>query len=970
MSAAQEKNKDILLELRGIRKEYQTGKVSFEALKDVDLSLPRTGFVVILGPSGSGKTTLLNIIGGLDHFQEGDLLIDGVSTKDFSPSDWDSYRNKHIGFVFQSYNLVSSYSLEKNVTLPLSLNGTKREERIAKAKAALEKVGLNENLKKKPGELSGGQQQRVAIARAIINDPSVILCDEPTGALDSKSSVTILELLKELSKDRLVLVVTHNEVLAQKYADRIIVVEDGKIASDSNMLEATGEAPKENKGLGKSKMPIWSAFATSFQNIFLKKGRNIVTAIACSIGVIGVCLVLGASNGFRTYVNNVETSVGSSVPITISPTTYSSRSNNKDNYNSLNEFPDDGKLRVYDTSYSSYVSHQNVFSREYLNYLNAIVEDPKCPAYGTAMSILENRKGLDFHFYTENGDTGKVIYINASRNAGTIGSMLSSYASIPGTIIHELYGDENLLDHYYKVIEGRMPEKEDELVLVVDRFNRVEFSTLRYLGILSESSYAELSDEKKAFSFSDILYSGPEDTKFKEYKCYRNSDFYDLENPFLQYREQWSDVYLEGTINNGVPDTSTLKFVGTHDESNPKEIKVFRGPNDIEAFYHEDHNAFNCKIVGVLRPTEESYLTLMPSSLCYTKALKDEMTKDYETKSKILADTQKSNWLIPYSYKDDGNGNMVPTSNDGLRIMNEALANLETAFKDGNLDIQSLVSTSSFMLLGGAMQYISATTTNYDGSSYSYSYTTDAGTFLNWNRLYGGEFKNIRINSFNDLLTYYFYPDFFSSKGEVNIIDILAYMNAYSLISSISIFPSSLTAKVGLKEYLDAWNKDKSDADAIVYSDVVSEVTDTIGVLITVISAALVIFASVSLVVSSIMTSIVSYVSVIERKKEIGVLRSVGARKTDVGRLFESENAILGFFSGVLGVLVALIISIPVNFLINDLYPQANLRTIISVNPLHAVILVASAVLLALISGFIPSRIAARKDPVECLRSE
>ena len=245
MSAGQEKNNDILLELRGVKKEYRTGKISFEALKDVNLSLPRTGFVVILGPSGSGKTTLLNIIGGLDHFQEGDLLIDGVSTKDFSPSDWDSYRNKHIGFVFQSYNLVSSYSLEKNVTLPLSLNGTKREERTAKAKTALKKVGLNEDLKKKPGELSGGQQQRVAIARAIINDPSVILCDEPTGALDSKSSVTILELLKELSKDRLVLVVTHNEVLAKKYADRIIVVEDGKIASDSNRLEATGEAPKE-----------------------------------------------------------------------------------------------------------------------------------------------------------------------------------------------------------------------------------------------------------------------------------------------------------------------------------------------------------------------------------------------------------------------------------------------------------------------------------------------------------------------------------------------------------------------------------------------------------------------------------------------------------------------------------------------------------------------------------------------------
>ena len=970
MSNEEQEKQTILLELRGVKKDYFIGKKSFTALHEINLCLPKTGFVAILGPSGSGKTTMLNILGGLDHFQEGDLLIEGISTKDFTSADWDTYRNKYVGFVFQSYNLVATYSLEKNISLPLSLRGVKRKERLEKARDALRKVGLEEDMKKRPTELSGGQQQRVAIARALVNDPSLILCDEPTGALDSKTSVVAMDLLKKLSADRLVVMVTHNEVLAKKYADRIVVVEDGEISSDSNPLPSKNEPPRQREKKEKTRMPLLSAFGTSATNIFLKKGRNIITAIACSIGVIGVALVLGAANGFRNYVNNVEQSVGSSVPITISPMSYNSQANNRDAYNTSNEFPDDNKIHVYDTSRSTYVAHQNKFTKEYLDYLNDILENPECPAYSTAMSILKNRNYLDFHFLTENGDTGNIISINASQNAGTLGSMLSSYASIPGSIIHELYGDENLLDRYYHVISGRMPEAADELVLVVDRYNRVEFSTLIKLGILSETDYSTLPEEKRKIDFADILYSGPGDTKYKEYKCYRNSDYYDIEHPNVLEFDQWTDIELKGAEGGSI-DFSNLHFEGKHDPDNKKKCTIYPIPEDINAFYYEDHNAFSCKIVGVLRPTEESYLTLMPASLAYRTELKEAMVTDYETKSKCMADAQKSNWFVPYSYKDDGAGNMIPRSDDGLENMNNALKDIAASYAGGNIDSSTNVSTSSALLLNGAIRYIDAkAAASRDGVVTSLSYTSSNSLFLRWNYMYGGDFHTVSVNSLEDLIGYYLTNDFFSTDGNKTIVDVLAYMNAFSLITSISIFPSSLSAKVPLKAYLDAWNEGKEDADTIIYSDLVGEVTDTIGTLITVISGALIIFASVSLVVSSVMTSVISYVSVIERKKEIGVLRSCGARKKDVGRLFESENAILGFLSGALGIIIAFVASFPINAIVNDIYPQANLRNIITITPLHILLLLGLAVFLALISGFIPSRMAANKDPVECLRSE
>ena len=363
-------NGDVSLELRHVKKDYFVDKKPFTAIHDLSLSFPKKGFVAILGPSGSGKTTLLNIIGGLDHYTSGDLLINGVSTKHFNDNDWDSYRNENVGFIFQGYNLISHFDLIQNVEVPLKLAGVKASEREKRAKEVL---------------------QRVAIARALINNPSIILADEPTGALDSKTSLQVMELIKEVGQDCCVVMVTHNEELAKKYADRIITMKDGEVVSDSAPLPSGFDLEKSDEKNKKTSMSFFSALHSSFKNVLTKKGRTALTSIACSFGLIGVALVLATSNGFSLYIKDVETSIASSVPITISPTVLSDKENNKVDYTKNDEFPSDGMLRVYDSTSSSYVVHQNTFSKEYIDSLNATMTDENNPAYGTVMSVMENR---------------------------------------------------------------------------------------------------------------------------------------------------------------------------------------------------------------------------------------------------------------------------------------------------------------------------------------------------------------------------------------------------------------------------------------------------------------------------------------------------------------------------------------------------------------------------------------------------
>ncbi len=958
--------KEISLELRHIKKDYYVDKKPFTAIKDLSLCFPKKGFVAILGASGSGKTTLLNIIGGLDHYTEGDLLIDGKSTKGFTDPEWDAYRNKRVGFVFQSYNLIPHFTVEQNVEVSLQLAGVSPKERNAKALQVLERVGLSEYAKKKPNQLSGGQMQRVAIARALINDPDIILADEPTGALDSVTSVQVMDLIKEVGKDRCVIMVTHNRELANQYADRIITMKDGEIDMDSDPLlpKENGEEAKQiNK---KTSMSFFAALKSSFNNVLTKKGRTVLTAVACSFGIIGVALVLATSNGFSIYINKVEASIASSVPISITPTSYRAIMGATVEEE---EFPKEKEVKVYNPNTQYYVSHKNDYNAEYFEYLNRILDDPKCPAYGSAMSIMYNRLNLDFHFLTEDGlnsSTSNPIYVNQYASAGVVGNAISSVTGLPATIIHELYGQEDKLATLYDTIEGRFPTKPDELALIVDKYNRIDFSTMKRLGFYPSSANADVLKNDNTISFSDILYEGEGDSSYKLYKAYTNSNYFDLENAEWHTldAECWTNV--RATYNEDTKEVSLTGDASTH------EIKAIQAPTYRQVYSNDEkYKPIECKIVGVLRPTKDSYIQLMPASLAYVPELKDIMAKDQENPlTKQLATYQQNDWVLP-RVEIEGQPGVYDPDQDGLLRLKSILETLVAtygSFEESSEDAASMASSLSTSL-GGVFRFFSAI--GYDDTRSSYAYSTSPSAYLGLCRSFGADIEtDYAAGDAAAIGQALFTTDFFSPDSDINVMGFIAYYNSYSLITSILIFPESLTTKDALRAYLDAWNEGKTDSEQILYSDIMNDFTGSLGTMIKVISAVLIVFASISLVVSSVMTAIITYISVIERTKEIGVLRACGARKKDVGRLFEAECVIVGFVAGLIGIVFTIVACFPINAILDHQFPGNHLEHIAQLNPWHALLLIGISILLAFLSGLIPSRVAARKDPVVCLRSE
>ena len=962
----------ISVRLSHVDKNYYIGKMAFPALRDVSLSFPNRGLIAILGESGSGKTTLLNIIGGLDHATGGEVFVNEQSTKSFKPSDWDDYRNKRIGFVFQSYNLIAHYSVLQNVELAPRLAGLSKEQRRDTSLAVLEKVGLKELAKKRPNQLSGGQMQRVAIARALANDPEIILADEPTGALDTQTSLQVMELLKEISKEHCVILVTHNETLANAYAERIIRMSDGRVSSDSAPLEDVGSVP-EVKAKKKAGMSLLTLINSSFQSVKSKKGRTALTAVACSIGIIGIALVLATSNGFSGYVSRVETSVASSVPISISPTIYSFNSKIVEDYSESAAFPSDNKVRVYDTSSNAFVAHRNEFTPEYFDYLQRVMDDPTCEAYGTAMSIMKNRDGFSMHMLALDGDTEKVKEINTYSSAGTLGSAISSVANLPATVMHELYGDEKSMSSAYDVLAGHYPKEKDEMVLIIDRFNRVEMGTLRKLGILHSSANYETM-EGHTIDFSDILYEGLGDAKFKQYKCYRTSDYYrinDIPSRTIT-RDSWEDIsynLLQG------------RFVGTESTA---ELTVYPA-QDIEDVYANDDifHPVNCKIVGILRPTKESYLSLMPTSIGYLPSLTEYLVEDISEggAGKPIADAQKENWFIARNYLKDSEGEFVldddgnktiDTVNDGLCRLNNAFEELKKVLETQGTEGEDSVSSTTITNAFNKVPTVVWAYAYFDEGTTTYLYNASSSSYFSLCRNYGVELKRIdsSLLKAETLLAKLITKGFFSDHDQVNFIDLLGFIQAYSAIKAVLVFPKSLTTKEALVDYLNKWNEGKADSESIYFNDVMSTFTDSIGMIVSVISAVLITFASISLVVSSVMTAIITYISVIERTKEIGVLRACGARKRDVGRLFESECLFVGLFAGAIGVALSYLICIPINAILNANFPTYNLGQIAMLHPLHGLLLLGIAAVLGLLSGLVPSRLAARKDPVICLRSE
>ena len=758
-----------MLSLSKIKKDYKTGDFVQHALKGVSLSFRENEFVAILGPSGSGKTTLLNIIGGLDRYSSGDLIIDGKSTKKFKDKDWDAYRNHAIGFVFQSYNLIGHISVLENVEMGMTLSGISASERRKKALNLLEKVGLKEHANKKPNQLSGGQMQRVAIARALANDPKIILADEPTGALDSKTSMQIMELIKEISKDKLVIMVTHNRELAESYATRIVEMKDGELLSDSQPFDFDDKTGSLN--ISKTSMSFLAALRLSFGNIRTKKGRTFLTAFASSIGIIGIALILSLSNGFNIEVENFEQDSLSQSPIMITNQTVQmdeATLNEITGDVDLEKYPDDEKVYAQDDLKDTIV-HTNKITSDFVDYLDKMDM--------SNVSGISYAKGTNLNIVSKNGDNYSLIN--------------SDFNTTFGTLPENPNGEEGLLEKNYDVLAGQISD-DAGLVLIVNSRNQISASILESLGF-NESA-----------SFDDIL--------AKEFKIAVNDDYY------------------KKSGNNFITETN------------------------LEKLYNSE-NSISVKIMAIVRGKEDKELITSGTGIYYTAALVDEVIG-----------------------------------------------------KNKDSDIV----------------------------------------------------KKQNMESYN-VLTHQKFDETMTKEA------FLGYLGADVVPMAIYIYPKDFDTKDNIIDYLDKYNEGKDEDSVIQYTDMAEMISTLSGNIMDAITIVLVAFSSISLVVSSIMIGIITYISVLERTKEIGILRALGARKKDITRVFNAETFIIGIFSGLLGVTLAYLLTIPTNIIIENLSGLANVAKL---NPVHALILIIISLTLTIIGGAIPAKMASKKDPVEALRTE
>ena len=779
-----------MLELKNIKKSYKTGEFVQHALKGVSLTFDRNEFVCILGASGSGKTTLLNIIGGLDRYDSGDLIINNMSTKKFNDTLWDAYRNNCVGFIFQSYNLIGHLSVLENVEMSLTLSGVK--DKKEKALGALEKVGLKDHAYKKPNQLSGGQMQRVAIARAIVNDPEVILADEPTGALDTKTSKQIMELIKEISKEKLVIMVTHNPDLAKKYATRIIEVKDGEVISDSSPLDKAKN--KNNIEIKKTKMSFLTALKLSFNNIRTKKGRTFLTAFASSIGIIGISIILSLSNGFDKQVDIYQKNTLSNFPIMISKSTMTmDEKQMEEMMGSMmpgkGDYPTEKKIYPFDINSYNLV-HTNKITSEYIEYIENINDE--------LISGISFTRATNLNLLVKNDSVVKSVS-TSELNMGVIPKEIDK---------------EDFMEDAFDLLEGSYPKDVTDLVLVVDSKNRVDTKILKNLGI----------EVKDKIDFSSVI--------GKEIKLVFNNEYY----------ARYMNMFIPNT--------------------------------DYNSVYNNEKN-LTLKIVGVVRGKEDNYLGEIATSMNTLGNMTD------------TSSMMSSNNIGSILYKNDLVEKVISVNSES-EIVKEQEKSSTNVMSGEVLDDQSK----------------------------------------------------------NNMLLY------LGSKDEPFMINI---------------YPKDFNSKDEIISYLDKYNQSKSDEDKIVYNDLASTFISFGSKIMDAITIVLIAFSAVSLVVSSIMIGIITYISVLERTKEIGVLRSLGARKKDVSRVFNAETLIVGILSGLIGVLIARGLIIPVNIILKNL---TGLNNVAILDPMHAVILIIVSTTLTLIGGAIPAKMASKKDPVIALRTE
>ena len=943
-----------MLELKEITKEYYVDKKPFLALKGVSLYFPKQQFCSILGASGSGKTTTLNIIGGLDKYTSGDLIIEGQSTKTYDDKDWDNYRNKRIGFVFQSYNLIPQLTLLDNVAMAMTLNGVPKKERNARAKIALDAVGLKGLYNKIPNQLSGGQMQRVAIARALINDPEVILADEPTGALDSVTSIQIMDLLKEVSKDRLVIMVTHNRELAEQYSDRIIEFKDGLVIKDSfadkvqevkakedayyksiepslkdfNLIDEKDKKTKKKKHREKkSSMSFRTSLKLSFKNLLTKKGRTIMTSVAGSFGIIGVALVLSVNNGFGNYIEKVEKQTANQMPLNVS--SYSITYEKDDTFVPNEQFPDKELVLPYlsDTS-KAQVSYNNI-TQKYINYLDTLKNDEKL----ISDYIISYSEQYAFNLTTQNPVT-KEYYPVKNGSFIAMSDMISSFTGLPTNFFHVLYGDETS----YDVIHGRYanPANKGELMLMVDSRNQISLDILKELGFYDKTD--DSIDEKYAMEHPltfDRITS-------KKFKVFPNSEYY----------------------------TENSKSVPLSD----KKV-YFYEENDLNLLYENDKKGVELQIVGILRPKSDATFQTMAAGVCYQKTLQEYLVKE-NNRDSIFENIQNN-----VTWKEGA---------DAMDFVTDLGKIAEEIAKDESGSTSNAVSTKFNELFNKYLSFYSIFSGDYKNKN-DEDYLI--GNYIKWCSQIGADLISDELKAGGMPIMQEHLGMVISSitkyalgkneqelyKAYPYLVGLIGFINGYSDIQSVIIFPVDLTAKSALIKKLDEFNiidannvpnHAASNSEVVLYTDIVGSFTEGMTQLINILSIVLIVFASISLVVSCVMTGIITYVSVIERTKEIGILRALGARKRDVGNLFEAECVVIGIGSGVIGCLMAYMFTFPINAIINMLYPEYNIGNIADLHYSSIIILIAISVLLTFLSSLMPARSAAKKDPVIALRSE
>ena len=869
-----------MLKLEKITKDYTAGDTTVKALKGIDIEFRKNEFVSILGQSGCGKTTLLNIIGGLDRYTQGDLIINGKSTKEFKNKQWDAYRNYSIGFVFQSYNLIPHQSILSNVELALTISGVSKKERKQRAIKALQDVGLGEQIHKKPNQLSGGQMQRVAIARALVNNPDIILADEPTGALDTQTSVQIMEILKEIAKDKLIIMVTHNPELAEKYSTRIVKILDGVITDDS--MPFTKEDEEKEKGIqaktGRTSMKFFTALRLSLNNLMTKKGRTLLTSFAGSIGIIGIALILAISTGVQNYIDKVEEDTLSSYPITIQESTIDMSSMMESMMGTVekNENQEEGRVYSADIMNEMVTMLSNKKESNNLAELKKYLEEENNEISNYSNSI-EYGYNLKINLYKENTQDG-IVRVNPSTvmNAFGMGEMIeaqnnSSVASMFGSsmmtntdIWIEMLDNQDLLKTQYDLVKGNWPQKYNEVVLILKEDGRIDDYTLYSLGLKNQE---ELKDKWKAIEKGEKI-EEQESTSYTydellnlSFKLLLNADYYKKENGLWMNQEDQED-YMKEKI----------------------------------------QQAESIKIVGIIKQNEESVAaTSVTSGIGYTKGLKQYVIEK-SNETEIVKEQKEKQDINVFS------GLKFPTDEEKE---NYTMANLSNEQK------MAMSKLSSEEIAKMMETY----TANKDAS---YEKNLDKLAAIDENK-----------------------P------------------------TSINIYPKNFDAKDKIADAIENYNQKQKEQgkeeNVINYTDMIGVMMKSVSQIIDTISYVLISFVAISLIVSSIMIGIITYISVLERTKEIGILRAIGASKKDISRVFNAETFIVGFIAGLLGIGITVLLTIPINSFI---YYVAGVTVHAMVPPVAGVILIVISMFLTIIAGLIPAKMASKRDPVEALRTE